>query len=43
MRRIFSPPEKLDVARRVGATDVVDASAGDAVTGMRDAAPEGLD
>jgi S-(hydroxymethyl)glutathione dehydrogenase/alcohol dehydrogenase len=36
-------PDKLEVARRVGATDTVDASAGDAVAGLRDAAPEGLD
>jgi S-(hydroxymethyl)glutathione dehydrogenase/alcohol dehydrogenase len=36
-------PDKLGVARRLGATDVVDASAGDAVEGLRAAAPEGLD
>ena len=36
-------PGKLGVARRVGATDTVDASAGDAVAGLRDAAPDGLD
>jgi S-(hydroxymethyl)glutathione dehydrogenase/alcohol dehydrogenase len=36
-------PEKLEVARRLGATDTVDASAGDPVGGLRDAAPEGLD
>ena len=36
-------PDKLEVARRVGATDTVDASVGDAVAGLRDAAPEGLD
>jgi S-(hydroxymethyl)glutathione dehydrogenase/alcohol dehydrogenase len=36
-------PEKLEVARRLGATDTVDASAGDPVGGLRAAAPEGLD
>lgn len=36
-------PEKLEVARRLGATDTVDATAGDAVGGLRGAAPEGLD
>ena len=36
-------PDKLEVARRLGATDTVDASTGDAVAGLGDAAPEGLD
>ncbi len=36
-------PAKLEVASRLGATDVVDASRGDAVAGLRAAAPEGLD
>jgi S-(hydroxymethyl)glutathione dehydrogenase/alcohol dehydrogenase len=36
-------PDKLEVARRLGATDVVDAGAGDAVAGLHEAAPEGLD
>jgi S-(hydroxymethyl)glutathione dehydrogenase/alcohol dehydrogenase len=36
-------PAKLETARRLGATETVDASAGDAVAGLRDAAPEGLD
>ncbi len=36
-------PAKLAAARRVGATDVVDASAGDPVQALRAAAPEGLD
>lgn len=36
-------PGKLDLARRLGATDAVDATAGDAVAALRDAAPEGLD
>lgn len=36
-------PRKLELARRLGATDTVDASAGDAVAGLRDAVPEGLD
>ncbi len=36
-------PDKLEVASRLGATDVVDASRGDAVAGLRAAAPEGLD
>jgi S-(hydroxymethyl)glutathione dehydrogenase/alcohol dehydrogenase len=36
-------PDKLEVARRLGATDAVDASAGDVVAGLRDSAPEGLD
>jgi len=34
---------KLEVARRLGATDVVDATAGDPVPALREAAPEGLD
>jgi S-(hydroxymethyl)glutathione dehydrogenase/alcohol dehydrogenase len=34
---------KLEVARRLGATDAVDATAGDPVETLRDAAPEGLD
>jgi S-(hydroxymethyl)glutathione dehydrogenase/alcohol dehydrogenase len=36
-------PDKLAVATRVGATQVVDASAGDPVSQLRGAAPEGLD
>ena len=36
-------PAKLEVARRVGATAVVDASAGDPVEQLRAAVPEGLD
>ena len=36
-------PDKLEVARRLGATDAVDAGAGDPVAALRDAAPEGLD
>jgi S-(hydroxymethyl)glutathione dehydrogenase/alcohol dehydrogenase len=36
-------PAKLDVALRVGATDGVDASAGDPVAALKAAAPEGLD
>jgi S-(hydroxymethyl)glutathione dehydrogenase/alcohol dehydrogenase len=36
-------PDKLGVARRLGATDVVDASAGDAVAALRETVPEGLD
>jgi len=36
-------PDKLQLARRVGATDVVDASAGDTIAALRDAVPEGLD
>jgi S-(hydroxymethyl)glutathione dehydrogenase/alcohol dehydrogenase len=35
--------DKLGVARRLGATNAVDASAGDAVAALRAAAPEGLD
>ena len=35
--------EKLELARRLGATDVVDANSGDTVAALRDAAPEGLD
>ena len=36
-------PDKLGVARRLGATDVVDASAGDPVAQVRETVPEGLD
>ena len=36
-------PDKLDVAMRLGATERVDASAGDPVAALRAAAPEGLD
>jgi S-(hydroxymethyl)glutathione dehydrogenase/alcohol dehydrogenase len=36
-------PDKLAVARRLGATDGVDASAGEPVAALRDTAPEGLD
>ncbi len=35
--------EKLAVARRLGATDTVDASAGDPVAALKRAVPEGLD
>jgi len=35
--------EKLEVARRLGATDAVDASAGDPVAALRAVVPEGLD
>jgi S-(hydroxymethyl)glutathione dehydrogenase/alcohol dehydrogenase len=36
-------PDKLGVARRLGATDAVDASAGDPVAQVRETVPEGLD
>jgi S-(hydroxymethyl)glutathione dehydrogenase/alcohol dehydrogenase len=36
-------PEKLAVARRLGATDTVDASQGDPVAALRSTVPEGLD
>ncbi len=36
-------PDKLDVARRLGATDTVDARAGDPVAVLRETVPEGLD
>jgi S-(hydroxymethyl)glutathione dehydrogenase/alcohol dehydrogenase len=36
-------PEKLAVAARLGATDTVDASAGDPVAALRETVPEGLD
>jgi S-(hydroxymethyl)glutathione dehydrogenase/alcohol dehydrogenase len=36
-------PAKLEVAVRVGATDTVDAGAGDPVAALKAAAPEGLD
>jgi S-(hydroxymethyl)glutathione dehydrogenase/alcohol dehydrogenase len=36
-------PAKLDLARRLGATDTVDASATDAVAALRELVPEGLD
>jgi S-(hydroxymethyl)glutathione dehydrogenase/alcohol dehydrogenase len=36
-------PAKLDLARRVGATDTVDASATDPVAALRELVPEGLD
>jgi len=36
-------PAKLEVARRVGATDAVDVSSGDPVEALKAAAPEGLD
>jgi S-(hydroxymethyl)glutathione dehydrogenase/alcohol dehydrogenase len=36
-------PQKLEVARSLGATDVVSAADGDPVDAMRKAAPEGLD
>jgi len=36
-------PAKLELATRLGATDVIDASAGDVVERLRTAVPEGLD
>ncbi|MBC7517539.1 MAG: Zn-dependent alcohol dehydrogenase [Microbacteriaceae bacterium] len=36
-------PEKLELALRLGATDVIDSSAVDAVTALKAAVPEGLD
>jgi S-(hydroxymethyl)glutathione dehydrogenase/alcohol dehydrogenase len=36
-------PDKLQLARRLGATDVVDASADDTIAALRRAVPEGLD
>lgn len=36
-------PDKLEVARRLGATETIDARAGDPVEAMRAAVPEGLD
>lgn len=36
-------PDKLAVATKLGATDTVDASAGDPVAALREAVPEGLD
>lgn len=36
-------PDKLDLARKLGATDTLDASTGDVVTGLTDLVPEGLD
>ena len=36
-------PEKLELARRLGATDIIDSSRTDAVTAMKEAVPEGLD
>jgi S-(hydroxymethyl)glutathione dehydrogenase/alcohol dehydrogenase len=36
-------PEKLEFAKRFGATDVIDASAGDPVAQMRELIPDGVD
>ena len=36
-------PEKLELARRLGATDVIDSSRTDAVAALKTAVPEGLD
>lgn len=36
-------PEKLELARRLGATDVIDSSRTDAVAALKAAVPEGLD
>ena len=36
-------PEKLELARRLGATDVIDSSRRDAVAALKAAVPEGLD